>query len=244
MAPESESIESELKCVTRSASAQVKNCWRRSFASYLTCATADNGTKEKRGDWWKSASQTLVGRCGTCFWVVAVQVECVNPLGTTIEISTTKKVNTIQSRLLFTSALLLVIYIFTFSLFFFFFFFFFCKMTGTKEDGWWRSVFGSKLFVDDIIYTSLVLFLFYSFSFDKKREKVSTDLRECDNRAEWRGKALKTNRGLKSDERRRTRAPVDSIFLMMIIIISFAYYIFWPCKVSLVSFLYVYVHTL
>ena len=124
MAPESESIESELKCVTRSASAQVKNCWRRSFASYLTCATADNGTKEKRGDWWKSASQTLVGHCGTCFWVVAVQVECVNPLGTTIEISTTKKVNTIQSRLLFTSALLLVICIFTFSLFFFFFFFF------------------------------------------------------------------------------------------------------------------------
>lgn len=39
-------------------------------------------------------------------------------------------------------------------------------------------------------------------------------------------KAFKTNRGLKSDERRRTRAPVDSIFLMMIIIISFAYYIF------------------
>ena len=40
-------------------------------------------------------------------------------VGTTIEISTTKKVNTIQSRLLFTSALLLVIYIFTFSLFYF-----------------------------------------------------------------------------------------------------------------------------
>ena len=134
MAPESESIESELKCVTRSASAQVKNCWRRSFASYLTCATADNGTKEKRGDWWKSASQTLVGRCGTCFWVVAVQVECVNPLGTTIEISTTKKVNTIQSRLLFTSALLLVIYLFKFSLFFFFFFFFAKWLEQKKTD--------------------------------------------------------------------------------------------------------------
>jgi hypothetical protein len=103
MAPESESIESELKCVTRSASAQVKNCWRRSFASYLTCASADNGTKEKRGDWWKSASQTLVGRCGTCFWVVAVQVECVNPLGTKIEIWTTKKWT--QSNLVFFSPL-------------------------------------------------------------------------------------------------------------------------------------------
>ncbi len=103
MAPESESIVSELKCVTRSASAQVKNCWRRSFPSYLTCASADNGTKEKRGDWWKSASQTLVGRCGTCFWVVAVQVECVNPLGTKIEIWTTKKWT--QSNLVFFSPL-------------------------------------------------------------------------------------------------------------------------------------------
>lgn len=75
--------------------------------------------KRKEGGLVEINESTLVGRCGTCFWVVAVQVECVNPLGTKIEIWTTKKVNTIQSRLLFTSALLLVIYIFTFSLFFF-----------------------------------------------------------------------------------------------------------------------------
>jgi hypothetical protein len=47
---------------------------------------------------------------------------------------------------------------------------------------------------DQIIRVGTVLRSFFSYSIllllIRKEKKVSTDLRECDNRAEWRGKKL------------------------------------------------------